>query len=117
MKITKTISYMLYAAGIIAFALASGARETLDWFAVAKPYFVAGAICIIVGLVIGNIYQIRRYTYPIFTCACAWAYKHKVTMTKFTRSAYRVYKYQHSSYKRLFNYTQGMFDMYLEALN
>lgn len=117
MKIRKTISYILYAIAFTCSVLASSVKEGIDWFDHAKPFFVIWAICIVLGLVLGYLDNIRRVTYPVFTCICAWVYKHKVFMTKFTRSAYRVYKMQKSSYKRLYHYTQGMFDIYLDAID
>ena len=117
MKIRRTISYILYAIAFTSSVIASGVKEGIDWFDHAKPFFIVCIVCIIAGMTLGYLDNIRRVTYPLFTCFCAWAYKHKMFMTKFTRSAYRVYKIQRSSYKRLYYYTQGMFDIYLEALN
>lgn len=112
----KTISYILYAIAFTCAIIASSVTEGVDWFERAKPFFVVWFICMVVGLTLGYRDSIRRVTYPIFTCICAWVYKHKIIMTKFTRSAYRVYKMQRSSYKRLYFYTQDMFDIYLEAI-
>lgn len=116
MKTPNRISCILFAIAMTSGVLASGVPERADWFVIAKPYFIVSCISFILGILVGNLNSIRRYTYPLFTCACAWVYKHKLLMTKFTRSAFLVYKLQKSSYKRLFTYTQDMFDIYLEAI-
>lgn len=113
MKPSKIISYILYAVSIVSILLASGIRQVANWWDIARPFFAVWFICLVLALTITNINTIRRYTYPILVCISAWSFKHKVLMTKFTRNTHRVYRMQNSSYKKLFAYTQYMFDMYL----
>jgi len=113
MTAQKAISYILYVISFASILLASGIKDTKDWWDIAKPFFAVWFICLAIALTISNINLIRRYTYPILVCVSAWAYKHKIIMTRFTRNTHRVYKMNHCSYKRLFAYTQYMFDKYL----
>lgn len=113
MKAQKAITYSLYIISFASVLLASGIREVKDWWNIAKPFFAVWFICLIIALTITNINSIRRYTYPMLVCISAWSYKHKVIMTRFTRNTHRVYKMNKNSYKKLFLYTQNMFDKYL----
>lgn len=114
MKIRKIISYILYVISAASIFLASGIRQVKDWWDIAKPFFAVWFICLVIALTLSNIETIRRYTYPSFICACAWAYKHKLLMTKFTRNTYRLYRWKNNSYNDLFTYVQRLFDIIYE---
>lgn len=117
MKIRSATLCILYGIATISILLASGVNEAIDWQEIARPYFIVWAISITIAIFISNIDNIRRFTYPLFVCFCAWAYKHKLIMNKFTRNTYRLYKYKNNSYKHLFQYVQNLFDAYLDALD
>lgn len=111
MKLKRIISYILYAIATGSIFLASGIKQVKEWWDIARPFFIVSFVCIIVGLIIANLETIRRYTYPIFVCACAWSFKHKIFMTKFTRNTYRLYMWKKGSYSALFDYVQDLFDL------
>ena len=113
----KIISYILYGVSIVAILLASGLPQVANWWELAKPYFAVWFFATAAALCLTYVDQIRRITYPLFVCISAWAYAHKIVITKFTRNTHRVYKMQNMSYRRLFEYTQNIFDLYLSALN
>lgn len=109
----KIILYLLYTISFASVLIASGIKEVKEWWDIARPFFAVWFICLVIALTISHITLIRRYTYPILVCISAWAYKHKIVMTRFTRNTHRVYKMNNSSYRKLFAYTQYMFDKYL----
>lgn len=111
MKLKKLISYILYAVSTTSIVLASGIHQVKDWWEIARPFFAVWFICLIVALTISHIETIRRYTYPTLVCVCAWSFKHKILMTKFTRNTYKLYKYKNRSYSELFDYVQDLFDV------
>ena len=111
----RVITYVLAFTALISVYLASGVRDTSDWQD-ARPFFIVWAITTAVALLINNINYVRRVTYPIVVCVSSWAYKHKILKTKFTRNTYKVYKMQGMSYRKLFNYVQNLFDIYIEGL-
>lgn len=112
----KIITYILAFISLTSVFLASGIKETTDWWDVARPYFIVWFLSTLIALIINNINYIRRITYPILVCISSWAYKHKILMTKFTCNTYRVYKMQNMSYRRLFSYVQDLFDIYIGGL-
>jgi len=92
----------------------SAIRDSANWWEITKPFLAVWIISTILALTIYNINNIRRVTYPILVCISAWAYQHKIVVTKFTQSTYRVFKWKNKSYKQLFGYTQDLFDaMYM----
>ena len=113
----KIITYILGLTAITSMFLATGIKEVANWWDIAKPFFIVFIVCISIALIINNINYIRRITYPTLVCLSSWAYKHKVIKTKFTRRTYSVYKLNNYSYKKLFGFTQDLFDIYLEGLN
>lgn len=110
----KIISYILYGVSLAAILLASGTPQVANWWEIARPYFVVWFLATAIALCITYVDQIRRITYPLVVCISAWAYKHKILVTKFTRNTHRVYKLQNNSYRKLFMYTQDLFDIYLD---
>lgn len=113
----KIVISTLYIISFTSILLASGIKQVANWWDIAKPYFAIWFISTLLAVCITYFNQIRRVMYPAIVCISAWLYKHKVLMTDFTRNTHRVYKMNHSSYKNLFNYTQDIFDIYLEALH
>ena len=114
MKMKKVISYILYIISLASILIASGIKDVKDWWIIAKPFFAVWFICLAVALTISNINNIRRLTYPLIICFSAWLFNHKILITKFTLNTHRVYRMNNNSYKKLFEYTQNMFDMYLK---
>lgn len=113
----KIITYTSYTVSFTSVILASGIKQVANWWDIAKPYFLIWLLSTLLAVCITYFNQIRRVMYPAVVCISAWAYKHKIVMTNFTRSTHRVYKMNHSSYKDLFIYTQDIFDIYLNALH
>ena len=111
MNISKIIKYALYIIAFSSALIASGVRESADWWNIVRPFFIVFAISITIALTMTYINKIRRVTYPIFVCMSAWFYKHNIIMTKFTRNTYRLYKWKNRSYKNLFEYVQNLFDI------
>ena len=109
----KTIAYILYFVGFAAFILASGIRDVANWLDIARPYFAVGSVTLAIALVISNIDNIRRFTYPSVICLWAWLYEHKIIKTQFGKSTYIVYKRYGKSYSILFDTVQDAFDKYL----
>ena len=71
-------------------------------------------ICFAIALTLTYLDKIRRITYPSLVCLCAWIYKHRIAMTKFTRNAFRIYKMTGHSYSKLYDYTQDLFDSVMQ---
>lgn len=113
MKLRKIVTYILYGISLISILLASGIKQVANWWDIAKPYFIVWFICLVVGLVIGNINYIRRYTYPAVICLLAWLYGKKIINTKFSKSTYQVYRYYGKSYGKLFTKVKEAFDYYM----
>lgn len=113
----KTITSVLYIISFTSVIIASGIKDANNWWNTARPYFIVWFVATVLAVCFSHFDQIRRVTYPALVCVSAWAYNHKIIKTKFTRNTHRVYKMNHSSYKNLFNYTQDIFDIYLEALH
>ena len=113
----KIITYTLYGVSIISVILASGTPQVANWWDIARPYFAVWFITTALALCISHVDQIRRITYPALVCLSAWAYSHKIVINKYTRSTHRVYNMQNRSYRKLFAYTQDLFDIYLAALH
>lgn len=61
-------------------------------------------------------HRVRRVTYPVLMCFKAWAYKHKLIKSTFSENIYTLYKALNNSYSELFEYVQGLFDMYIKGL-
>ena len=111
----KIITYILYFVGFAAFILASGIRDVANWLDLARPYFAIGSVTLAIALVISNIDNIRRFTYPSVVCLWAWLYKHKIWMTSFSKDTYLVYKKLGKSYSNLYYSVQDAFDQYIVA--
>lgn len=112
----KIITYILYFVGFAAFVLASGIIGVANWLDIARPYFVVGSVALAIALVISNIDNIRRFTYPSVVCLWAWLYEHKIWKTSFSRDTYLVYKRFGKSYSNLYYSVQDAFDRYLIAV-
>jgi len=112
----KFIAGGFYLISIFSAIMVAGVPNVANWWDLSIPYYLAFFISLIIGTCLTFTNQIRRVTYPILVCMSAWAYKHKIVMTKFTRNTYRVYQATHSSYGKLFDYTQALFDIYLEGI-
>ena len=110
MKIKKIITYMLVAISFTSIMLATGIKDVTNWWDIAKPLFVVWLITLMIALLIANINQIRRVTYPTLVCVSSWAYKHGLVTTKFTQNTYRLYKWKNKSYSDLYDYVQDLFD-------
>lgn len=113
--IKKIITYTLYIVSGVSILLASGIKQVANWWDIAKPFFAVWFIALSIALILSNVSKIRRITYPVFVCLSAWSYKHKIIMTKFTRDTHRLYKFKNSSYRKLFEYTQNLFDLCMDA--
>jgi hypothetical protein len=109
--VKKIIVYTLGTISAIAGLAVSGIKECAEWWTYTKPFLLVWFVSLVLAVCIINFNYIRRIFYPAFVCLSAWAYKHRIVMTKFTRSTHRVYKMQNKSYKKLFTYTQDLFDM------
>lgn len=108
--IKKYITGILVSIAIVSGLAVSGVPESADWWVIAKPFFCAWFISFSVALLINNFNYVRRVFYPAFVCLSAWLYKYRIIMTKFTRDTYRVYKMNSRSFRKLFGYTQDLFD-------
>jgi hypothetical protein len=114
MTIKKFATGVLSSIAIISGLAASGIRESADWWVNTKPFFYICIISTAIAVLINNFNYVRRIIYPTFVCISAWLYKHGIVMTKFTRDTYRVYKHNSKSFKKLFGFTQDLFDaMYM----
>lgn len=112
----KIITYILYIVSFTAFILASGIKEVANWVDIARPYFAIGFSTLALALILSNIDNIRRYTYPSIVCLWAWLYEHKILRSTFSKSTYIVYKRYGKSYSVLFDSVQDAFDQYLVAV-
>ena len=112
----KIISGILYIVSLCSGILGSCIKDVANWWDIARPFYLIFAVTMLAALCLTYTNQIRRVSYPALVCACTWVYKHKILMIKFTRSAYMVYQANHCSYGRLFDYTQLLFDIYVEGL-
>ena len=114
MTFKRFITGGLIGTSIISGLAVSGIKDSADWWVITKPFFIVWAISTALAAIILNFNQIRRVIYPAFVCMSAWLYKYQIIMTKFTRDTYRVYKLNSKSFKKLFGYTQDLFDaMYM----
>lgn len=107
----KIITYTLLGVSLTSVYLASGVPDVTNWLDIAKPFFIVGLSTLIAALTLIYINDIRRVTYPGLVCISSWLYKHKIIKTEFTKNTYRLYKWKNKSYKDLFEYVQGLFDM------
>jgi Na+/alanine symporter len=110
-KIKRIITYVLVGISFTSIMLATGIKEVANWWDIAKPFFVVWFIALVVALLIANINQIRRVSYPTLVCISSWAYKHRVITTKFTQNTYKLYRWKNSSYEALYDYVQDLFDL------
>lgn len=112
--IKKVVTIVLTITAIVTGLIASSVKEMPEWWEITRPFFIIYMLSIFVAMTINNFNYIRRIIYPVFVCICAWAYQHKIVTTKFTQSTYKVFKWKNKSYKKLFGYTQDLFDaMYM----
>jgi hypothetical protein len=116
MKIRQIVTYILSAVSFVSIYLASGIKQVANWWDIARPFFIVWLLSLTLALLISNWNFVRRITYPTIVCVSAWAYRHKILKTKFGRNTYKVYKTQGKSYRKLFDYTQVLFDIYIEGL-
>jgi len=108
----KIITCILYGIALTSLILATGVKEVANWWEIAKPLLLVFVISAFLALTISNIDNIRRVTYPSFVCLCAYLYKNKIIMTRFTRNSYRLYKFKNRSYCDLYDYVQDLFDLF-----
>ena len=94
----------------------AGVPNVANWWNIAWPYFAVCFIAMATAMMLTFPNAIRQVLYSIFVCMCAWAYKHKIIRTKFAKSAYKIYKMNHSSYSELYAYTKVLFVIYIEGL-
>ena len=112
--IKKIVTGVLVIISIFSGFAVAGAPETANWWIIAKPFFYIWLGSLTVAILINHFNYVRRIVYPAFVCASAWLYKYRIIVTKFTHDTYRVYKYNSKSFKKLFGYTQDLFDaMYM----
>jgi len=112
--IKRAITIILAGTAVVTGLAASAIKEIPGWWEVTRPLFIIYMLSIIVAITINNFNYVRRITYPVLVCVCAWLYQHKIVTTKFTQSTYRVFKWKNKSYRQLFGYTQDLFDaMYM----
>ena len=111
------LTYILITLAVAISAIALSLQYVEFWWYMVRPYYAFWMMVIMVALVLVNINVIRRLVFPMFTCSCAWLYKHKLLKTKFTKSTYLVYEMNHHSYRKLYKYVQALFDAYIWALN
>ena len=107
----KIIAYTLYIIAFTSVFIASGIKDVANWLDIARPFFIVFAVSITIALTLTYINKIRRITYPVFVCASAWVYKHKVIRTDFTKKTYKLYQWQNRSYQDLYDYVQDLFDV------
>jgi len=110
-KLKAIITYILVGISLTSILLASGIKEVANWWDIAKPFFAVWFIALVIALLIANINQIRRVTYPTLVCVSSWLYKHRFLTTKFTQNTYRLYKWKNKSYSDLYDYVQDLFDL------
>ena len=114
MKLRKCIMAISAITAVISGFAAANVKDGIDWWEYTRPFLAVWIIATLVVLFLHNINYVRRVFYPAFVCLSAWLYKYQIVMTKFTRDTYRVYKYNSKSFKKLFGYTQDLFDtMYM----
>ena len=107
----KIIAYILYIVAFTSVFIASGLKDIPKWWDIARPFFIVFALSMTVALILTHINKIRRITYPVFVCASAWVYQHRVIRNDFTKKTYKLYKWQNRSYQDLFDYVQDLFDV------
>ena len=100
---------------LVAAGFASGAKEGLNWLSVAKPYMIICVVTMTIAIVLYNLDNIRRVTYPAIICAWAYLYEHKILTSDFAKHTYRVYTYFGKSYRLLYLKVQSAFDYYIQA--
>ena len=93
--------------------LASGVKETADWFQYAKPFLLFSLVTFIISLALCHWNSVRRVTYPAMICVRAWLYEHRLATSKFSEHTYKVYVYFGRSYKKFYTEVQDAFDYYL----
>lgn len=113
MKIKKITTYILGFISLASAFIASGIKEFVGWEDTARPFFIIWFVSLIIALVLVNIDNIRRYTYPSTICIMAWLHAHKVLNTTFSKSTYTLYKQVGKSYGKLFDVVQTAFEDYL----
>lgn len=110
-SITATAFYIT---GIISAILTTGVDTTYtnNLYKLVCTTVISFAI----ALTLTYLDNIRRITYPAMVCLCAWIYKHRIAMTKFTRNSFRLYKLNKHSYSQLYDYIQDLFDLVQETV-
>lgn len=111
LKIKRIITYVLVGISFTSIMLATGIKDVTNWWDIAKPFFIVWGITLVVALLIANINQIRRVTYPALVCVSSWAYEHRFVTTQFTHNTYKLYKWKNKSYSALYDYVQDLFDL------
>ena len=106
----KMITYTLYIIAFTSMLLSTGIKDVANWWEIAMPFFVVFLVSVTLALTLTYINQIRRVIYPVFVCANAWAYNHRVIRTDFAHKSYKLYAWQNHSYMDLFDYVQSVFD-------
>ncbi len=90
--------------------------EVENWWELTRPWVAVFVISVIAFMVIHNIDEIRRYTYPTFVVFLAWAYEHKLIANKMSYHSNIMLK-KHKSYSKLYSITQNLYDqlMFVEV--
>jgi len=111
MKVKRAVIGILYAVAFASAIFACGTDNvSTNWWGIVKPLFITFIISITLATILHYSNEIRRITYPTLVCISAWAYQKKIILTKFARNANRLYKMNHCSFGRLFEYVQVLFD-------
>lgn len=111
MKVKRAIIGILYTVAFASAILACGTDNlSTNWWIVVRPLFVIFLISTALATILTYSNEIRRITYPGLVCISAWAYQKRLLMTKFARNANRLYKMNHYSFERLFDFVQVLFD-------
>ena len=108
----KILAVVFGTISLLAAGFASGAKEVVNWYEIARPYIIVCIVSFIIALVLYNWEALRRIIYPAIFCMMAWMYEHKLTKSKFGRHTYKVYAYFGKSYKTFYQEVQGAFDLY-----
>lgn len=103
------ISMSIIVSTVSAVAIAS-VGEVDNWWQISSSWLVLFIVATSVGIITGNISEIRRYTYPAIICITAWAYEHNILVTKFARNSNIIFNKHNKDYHKLFQVVQDLYD-------
>lgn len=111
----KIIISICVALSMFSAMVISSIGEVDNWMQLSTPWLVVFFLFVSIGIMTSNLDFIRRYTYPAYVCALAWANEHNLIHSNIAQKSNYIYHKHNKSYAKLYDITQYLYDSVMFA--